>query len=72
MLNLQRKQSEAKPSSKQFKLRWNVLFKDLSFLVSLSLAHLIVWRVLRRRGKERAARLKRLKLVPHANHEWDE
>ncbi len=53
MLGLQRKQSEVKPSPKDSKLRWNVLFKDLSFLGSLSVAHLIVWRVLRRRRKER-------------------
>jgi hypothetical protein len=63
MLSLQRKQSEVQPSAKETKLRWNVLFKDLSFFGSLSLAHLIVWRVLRRRRKERAVRLKRITLV---------
>jgi len=72
MLSLQRKKSETKPASKQFKLDWNVVFKDLSFLGSVSLAHFMVRRVLRRRRKERAARLKRIRLVPDAQHKEDE
>ncbi len=72
MLSLERKQSEAKPSSREPKVRWDVLFKDLSFLGSLSLAHVKVWRVLRRRRRERAARLKHIKLVQGPNHRQDE
>ena len=40
-----------------------VLCKDLSLLASLMIARLIVWRILRARRKERAARLKNLKLI---------
>jgi hypothetical protein len=72
MLSLQRKQSEVQPSTRETKLRWNVLFKDLSSFGSLSLAQLIVWRVLRRRRKERTARLKRIKLVRDEDCEHDE
>jgi hypothetical protein len=69
MLSVKRKQSEATPGPRQFELRWDVLFKDLSFLGSLSIARFMVWRVLRRRLKERAARLKRIKLVHDSGHE---
>jgi ribosomal protein L18E len=68
MLSLKRKRSETKPSSKQLRIDWIAFFKDLSFLGSLSLAHVIVWRVLRRRRKERAVRLKRIRLVHDAEN----
>jgi hypothetical protein len=45
-----------------------ILLEDLSLLGSLYLAQFIVWRILRRRRKERAARLKRIKLVQGASH----
>jgi hypothetical protein len=66
MLSLKQKQSGTRPWSRQSEFRWNVLFEDLSFLGSLYFAHFIVWRVLCRRRKERAIRLKRIKLVQGA------
>ena len=37
--------------------------KDLKLLAALYLAHLIVWRTLRRKQKERLARLKCLRVI---------
>lgn len=54
---------EGKPPRGKFKIRWDVIFKDLSLFVSLCIARLMVWRVLRRHRKERADRLKRIKLM---------
>ncbi|HEX9424196.1 MAG TPA: hypothetical protein VF899_13205 [Pyrinomonadaceae bacterium] len=71
MLTPKEKQVDATTSPARFKLRWIVLLKDLSFFGSVSLAQLMVWRVLRRLRHERAARLKRIKLVPDANDEKD-
>jgi hypothetical protein len=50
------KLAEAKPPTRQNKLRWNVLLEDLRFLASVALAHFIVWRTLRRKYRENAAR----------------
>ncbi len=72
MLSLKREQSGTKPLSRQLKLRWNVLFKDLSLFGSLCIARLLVRGALRRQRKERAARLKRIKIVQDASHEGDE
>ncbi len=71
MLSPKEKQVEPTPSPARTKLRWKVLLKDLSFLGSVSLAQIMVWRVLGRLRRERAARLKRIKLVPDANDEKD-
>lgn len=43
--------------------RINNVFKDLSLLGSLYLAHFIVWRTLRTKRKEREARLRNLRLI---------
>ncbi len=72
MLSPNRKRSETEPSSRKVKLDWIAFSKDLSFLGSLSLAHIMVWRVLRRRRKERAARLKRIRLVEDVKHKENE
>ena len=40
-----------------------ILLEDLSLLVSVYVAQFIVWRVLRRRRRERAARLRLIQLV---------
>ena len=53
----------AKPPAQQNKLRWNVLLDDLRFLASVALAHFIVWRTLRRRFRENAARRREFKLL---------
>jgi hypothetical protein len=50
-------------SMSAFKRNCIFLCRDLSLLVSLLLARLIVWRTLRARSKERAARIKMLRLV---------
>jgi hypothetical protein len=46
-----------------------ILLSDFHLLVSLYIAQFIVWRILRQRRKERAVRLKRIKLVQDASHE---
>lgn len=69
MLSLKREHAEPKASPRQFRLRWDVVFRDLSLFISLCLAQLIVWGTLRRRRKERAARLQRIKLVKGASPE---
>lgn len=47
--------------------RWTrlalLIIGDLSLLLSLALARFIVWRTIRARHKERAARLKNMRLV---------
>jgi hypothetical protein len=60
---------EGKPPRGKFKIRWDVIFKDLSLFVSLCIARLMVWRVLRRHRKERAHRLKKIKLVQEKTDE---
>jgi hypothetical protein len=67
MLSLKREQSGPKRSSRQFRLRGDVIFQDLSLFASLWIARLIIGRELRRRGKQRATRLKRIKLVQPEN-----
>lgn len=49
--------------SPPFRLRWNAVLKDLRLFASLWLAWLMVWKELRRERKERAARLKRIRIV---------
>jgi hypothetical protein len=63
VLSLELEHSKPQPSARPLKLRLDVLFKDLSLLASLWMAQLIVRGTLRRRRKERASRLKRIKLV---------
>lgn len=48
---------------RRFELRCEVLIKDLSLLVSLCIAWLMVRRALRRQRRERAARLRSVRLV---------
>jgi hypothetical protein len=61
-VNCKREHSDQQPASRRPKLRWDLLFKDLSLLFSVCTAWLMVSRELRRR-KERAMRLKQIKLV---------
>ena len=63
-MSLNRQPSEPQPASRRPKLRWDLLVQDLSLLVSVYTARLMVLRELRRRRKERAMRLKQIKLVP--------
>lgn len=51
------------PPRQQNKLRWNVLLEDLRFLASVGLAHFIVWRTLRRKYRENAARRRKFKVL---------
>ncbi len=69
MFGLKREQEPLKPRSRRVKLRWNVLFKDLSLFASLCMARLMVRGALRRRRQEREDRLKNIKLAPEANHQ---
>jgi len=62
-MNCKREHSDQRPASRRPKLRWDLLFKDLSLLISVCMAWLMVSRELRRRRKERAMRLKHIKLV---------
>ena len=57
------KLAEAKLPTQQNKLRWNVLLEDLKLLASVGLAHFIVWRTLRRKYRENAARRKEFKVL---------
>ena len=57
------KLEEAKPPTQQNKLRWGVLLEDLRFLASVALAHFIVWRTVRRRYRDNAARRREFKLL---------
>ena len=70
MPNVERVHPLPKPAARQSKLQWNVLLKDFRFFVSFCLAQLIVRRTLRRRHKERARRLKLMRLAqPGLNEE---
>jgi hypothetical protein len=62
-MSCKREHSDQRPASRRPKLRWDLLFKDLSLLISVCTAWLMVSRELRRRRKERALRLKQIKLV---------
>ena len=55
---------------KSLKEKWIVFAKDFGLLASLYIAHFIVWRTLRAQRRERAARLKNLKLVQGSGHLW--
>ena len=57
------KLAEAKLPTQQNKLRWNVLLEDLKLLASVGLAHFIVWRTLRRKYRENAARRREFKVL---------
>jgi hypothetical protein len=63
MLPLKRNQSQSQPELEKLNLRWEVLFKDISLLCSLWLAHFLVWRTLRQRRREHNARRKRFQLI---------
>ena len=56
-------QSTPEAPARKHRLRWTALIKDLGLLMSLGLARLMVWRYLRRRRQERAARLKMFTLI---------
>jgi hypothetical protein len=62
-VSFKREHSDQQPASRRPKLRWDLLFKDLSLLISVCTAWLMVSRELRRRRKERAMRLKHIRLV---------
>jgi hypothetical protein len=68
MLALKQKQSKPEASPRRVKLRWDLLLSDLSLLVALLVARFIVWRTLRERCQERAARRKRFKLLQGGGH----
>jgi hypothetical protein len=57
----------------EFSQKWQrgmvILLGDLHLLASLYIAQFIIWRILRRRRKERAARLKLIKLVQDPSYE---
>lgn len=63
MLTFKRKQPEAETPPEKAGLRWDAFIADLRLFLSLTLARLIVWRVLRARRKERAARIKSLRVI---------
>jgi hypothetical protein len=63
MLALKQNQSQTKATQGKVKLRWDVLFGDLSLLFSMTVARFIVWITLRRHRQERAARRQRFRLV---------
>ena len=67
-----KKQSETETLPGKNKLRWDVLWEDFSVFISLWIARAIIWRILRRRRKDRAARLKRLHLVKNSEPRMDE
>jgi len=62
-VSFKREHSDQQPASRRPKQRWDLLFKDLSLLISVCTAWLMVSRELRRRRKERTMRLKQIKLV---------
>jgi len=62
-VSFNREHSDQQPASRRPKVRWDLLVQDLSLLVSVCTARLMVLRELRRRRKERAMRLKQIKLV---------
>ena len=62
-VSFKREHSDQQPATRRPKLRWDLLFKDLSLLISVCMAWLMVSRELRRLRKERAMRLKQIKLV---------
>jgi hypothetical protein len=72
MLALKRNQPEPEALPRKVKLRWDVLFGDLSLFISLTIARFIVWRTLRRRRQARAARLKQFKLIQGGDHRGEQ
>lgn len=63
MLALKQNQFQPEAAQVKVKLRWDVLFGDLSLLFSITVARFIVWLTLRRHSHERAARRQRFRLV---------
>lgn len=63
MLALRQKQPNREAPQQEVKLRWNDLLGDLSLVMSLAVAHFIIWRTLRRQRKERVARRKQFRLI---------
>ena len=53
------------PRTRLVAIRWAAMFSDVNLFISLCMAHLIVWRALRRERKERLVRLKRIRLIPN-------
>jgi hypothetical protein len=72
MQALKQRGSQPEASRGKVTLRWDVLFKDLSLLISLMVAHMIVWRTLRRRRHDRAARRNRFKLIRGSHYQADQ
>ena len=68
MLAVKQKQPNSEASQRKVKLRWHVLLGDLSLFMSLTVARFIIWRTLRRRRQERAARYKQFKLIHGSDH----
>lgn len=64
-------QAEQKAEPATVVSRWDAFFNDLGLLVSVGIAWLIVRRTLRRRGRERAARLKRFRLIHGGDNRVD-
>jgi hypothetical protein len=72
MLAIKQKRVNPEARQRKVKLRWNVLMGDLSLFMSLGGARFIVWRTLRRRREERAARRKQFKLIHGGDHHADQ
>ena len=69
MLALKQKVAKPEAPPMKVKLRWNVLFEDLSMFIAFGFARFLVWRTLRLRRKERARRRKHLKLIRGNEHQ---
>ena len=63
MSAIRQKPLNPEASQRKLRLRWNVLLGDLSLLISLTVARLIIWRIIRARQKERALRLRNLRVI---------
>jgi hypothetical protein len=63
MSAIRQKQLNPEASQRRLRLRWNVLLGDLSLLISLTVARLIIWRIIRARQRERALRLRNLRVI---------
>ena len=64
---LKQVESEQSAATKRVVSRWAAFVNDLDLMISVTIARLLVWRTLRRRSRERAARLKQFKLVHGGN-----
>ena len=70
MKTLTRHRFQREEPSARATLRWDILFKDLDLLVSLTLARFIVWRTLRQRRRQRLRRLKLLRVARTGSRAW--